>query len=183
MILANASVVTVIDEIIGGFAAAAAESEIVTPEVLKANVADKSSVQPEEDSRGFSGAIGAVGAAILYPMAIPLAAAIAGVATTANVPRSGLVGSIFNRAYEIIRSYISGKGRPITLEEFLEALNYRGLIDKLRQNLKAYAQRQKMTEQDLYLNTLDKIRGNKAYRNIDDEYKIKLATRLTEGLL
>ena len=183
MILANALGITVIDAVIGGFAAAAAEAETVTPEVLKANVVDKSSVQPEEDSRGFSGVIGAVGAAILSPIVIPLAATLSGATTMANIVGSGLAGSIFNRAYEIIKSYVSGEGNPITLEEFSEALNYHGLIDKLRQNLREYAQQNKMTESDLYLNVLDKIRRNKAYSNIGDEYKIKLAIRLTEGLL
>ena len=86
-------------------------------------------------------------------------------------------------SYEKIKNYISGEGRPITSEEFLEALNYRGLIEKLRQSLKEYALRSNVTELDLYSRVLDRIRKNPAYRNIDEGNKIELATCLTEGLL
>ena len=86
-------------------------------------------------------------------------------------------------SYEKIKSYISGEGRPITQEEFLEALNYHGLIEKLRQSLKEYALRSNITELDLYSKVLDRICKNPAYRNIDEEYKIELARRLTDGLL
>ncbi len=95
----------------------------------------------------------------------------------------GIVASIFRSAYEKIKSYISGEGRPLTVKEFRETLSCDGLINSFRQVLKEYAQENGMTEHELYLRTIKVIREHNAYRNIGDDDKVELARRLTVGLL
>ena len=194
-VLAN---VTALEFVSGGFAAAATETSIITPEVLTAEIGKTSETQTDKNSFGAaiaSGAVTATSGSVILPFltAILSGAAVvtgvAGVAITSGSVMSSGVGdgsfksTILYRAYKIIKSYIDGEGRPITEKEFCEALEYKGLIDTLRQVLKKHAQQHNITEHELYLNMLDKIRGNPAYTNINDEYKINLATRLTKGLL
>ena len=95
----------------------------------------------------------------------------------------GAVGSAFRSAYEKIKSYISGEGRPLTVKEFRETLSCDGLINSFRQVLKEYAQENGMTEHELYLRTIKVIREHNAYSNIGDDDKEELARRLTVGLL
>ena len=158
----------------GGFAAAAADSTIIASKSFETSVKSKDIVNSGTGAfaSGAALAVGAVIPSFLAAVGAPLfAGSINSVAATASA-----VTSTFHRIYETIKRYVIGEGRPITEEEFIKALGYNELIDSLRQVLKEYVQRNNMTEHQLYSSTLD-------YKNISDDDKIKLAVRLTKGLL
>lgn len=138
----------------GGFAAAATDSENVTPEVLA-----RLSVHDDEPSRVELLAANTFGFFALFPR------------------------DSIKRACEQIKDYILGRGRPVTQEEFNVALGYDWLFPPLRRRLKDYAQQHGMTADELYSRTIDAINKNPAYKYISDDDKNKLAKRLTDGLV
>ena len=176
-IFAPAAAVAV--EAVGGFAAAAAE-----PQVLAAII----------------GGAAALGKQVIAKQAAAQAARFA--LGRAIVPWVGgvlLAGAVLYGGYKIVKHLKDkdrdfevniGKdglnvkaGRAITLEEFLKALSNKKLIAALREKLKEDARQHNLSEQQLFASTLDTVRGNPAYKNISDDDKIKLAKRLTAGLL
>lgn len=154
--------------VIGGFAAASAEPEIVTPEILTTELDYTSDVQTAGNSPAILGAV----------FSLPFGVFSVGAAT---VPRTAKY-TLIRRAYEKIKSYIAGEARPISEEEFREALEYCGLIDSLKQVLQKHAQQHGMTEPELFYKILTAIRENPAYKYISDANKINLANRLMPKL-
>lgn len=177
-ILAPAAAVAV--EAVGGFAAAAS-----APEVLAALV---------------GGAFGIGGQLIARQAAAQTARYALGAAIAPWVGGVLLAGTVLYGGYKIIEKLsdkkdnielyagkdglkVKANGRAITQDEFNKALRNDKLIKKLRENLKENARQQNMTDYQLYSSTLDTIRGNPAYKNISDDDKSKLASRLTNYAL
>jgi len=191
MIPILAPVAAVAVEAIGGFAAAAAAA--VTPEVLIAGIGGAAVLA--SDALAVAGEVAVEEAAIQAARTVAVEQATAQAARyslgAAIAPWVGgvlLAGTVLYGAYKIIKylkdkKEVSGKGRPITQEEFYDTLNNRDVINALRSNLRENARQYNMNEYSLYSSTLDTIRGNPAYKNISDDDKINLATRLTKGLL
>lgn len=167
-----------IEFVSGGFAAAATDSENVTPEVLaRLNVHDKKSHAAGVVASSFVGLIAGhlIGSGIAHSAKL---AAIHSAAGAVLFPE----GSI-QSACKQIKNYILGRGRPVTQEEFNVALEYDWLFRLLRPILKDYAQKHNMTADKLYRRTIDAIDENPAYKYISDDDKDKLAKRLTDGLV
>ena len=191
MIPILAPVAAVAVEAIGGFAAAAAAA--ITPEVLIAGIGGAAVLA--SDALAVAGEVAVEEAAIQAARTVAVEQATAQAARysfgAAIAPWVGgvlLAGTVLYGAYKIIKylkdkKEVSGKGRPITQEEFYDTLNNRDVINALRSNLRENARQYNMNEYSLYSSTLDTIRGNPAYKNISDDDKINLATRLTKGLL
>lgn len=166
-------------EAVGGFAAAAA-----APEVLAAII---------------GGAAGIGRQIIARQAAIQAGRYALGAAIAPWVGGALLAGAILYGGYKIVGKLkdkdniefhfgkdglnFKANGRPMTKEEFNKALRNEELIEKLRQILKENARQYNMTDYQLYSSTLDTIRGNPAYKNISDDDKAKLASRLTNYVL
>lgn len=202
MIPIIAPVAAVAVEAIGGFAAAAAAA--VTPEVLIAGIGGAAAVAKiaiAEEAAVQTAALAVAGEVAVEEAAIQAARTVATEQIAAQAARTSfgaaiapwvggvlLAGTVLYGAYKIIKylkdkKEVAGQGRPITQEEFLKTLNNQDIINAIRQNLKENSRQYHMTEYQLYLSTLDTIRGNPAYKNISDDDKINLATRLTKGLI
>ena len=167
-------------EAVGGFAAAATSSEVLAALISGGFLLGRQIVAKQAAAQTARYALGAA-----------IAPWVGGVL---------LAGTILYGSYKIIKHLsdkkdnielyagkdglkVKANGRPMTQAEFGKTLGNEGCIAALRKRLKENALQYNMTSQELYSTTLDTVRGNPSFQNVDDADKVKLAKRLTDGLL
>ena len=164
---------------------AAVSAKVITPKVIAAGI----------------GAVGAIGGQIVAKQAAVQTARYAlGAAIAPWVGGVLLAGTVLYGGYKIIQCLndkkdniefeavkdgikIKACNRPITTNEFEQAIKNSEFIDSLRKILREEFIKNKTDSTTAYNDVLSEIRKDSSYQNIPDSDKVRLARKLTQGLL